>query len=228
MRDPYVDSNGVLINKLNIKSYDLLQKAEANIGFVKLINVDSIPVDGFDEDLLKRIHFHIFGDIFEWAGQYRKVPLVKEEFIFPGYSLPYTDYKDIHKELKRQLEELNAIDWEHMSPEEIASIYARKIALLWKVHPFRDGNTRTFLSFSYLYAKKHGFPFSMEVFTENLSRLYNTDGRVSRHSVRDKFVLASLADKDYPETAPLAAVFEEAMKKYREGEQDKYKKDIYR
>ena len=53
MKDPYIDSNDVLINKLNITNYDELNKAEADIGFVKLINVDSVETSYFDERLLK-------------------------------------------------------------------------------------------------------------------------------------------------------------------------------
>ena len=93
MNDPYVYSNGVLKNKLNIKSYEELNKAEADIGFAKLINVDSVDIDFFDDKLLKRIHKHIFEDIFDWAGEYRKVPLVKEELVLPGCTIQYTDYQ---------------------------------------------------------------------------------------------------------------------------------------
>lgn len=216
MNDPYVYSNGVLKNKLNIKNHDELKQAEADIGFLKLINVEFIEAETFDEELLKKLHKHIFGDIFEWAGEFRKCPLVKEEFIFPGYSVPYSYHKDIPKDLKQKIKELNQTPWSDMSKEEIASVFARKIALLWKVHPFRDGNTRTILSFSYLYAKEHGFPMDMETFTNNIARLYYENGKVSRHSIRDKFVIASLEEENYPEVAPLASVFEQAMKKYSE------------
>lgn len=216
MRDPYTNDNGVLRNKLNITDYDELKKSEADIGFLKLISVDSVDKGSYDENLIKRIHKHIFEDIFEWAGEYRTVPLVKEELVLPGYSLPYTPFRDIPKELKKKVQELNEVPWESMTKEDIATTYARKIALLWKVHPFRDGNTRTVLSFSYLYAKKHGFPFDIHTFIENLSRTYREDGKVSRYSIRDKFVLASLDDKDYPEVEPLARVFEESMANYEE------------
>lgn len=215
MNDPYVDSNGVLKNKLGIKDSKELCKAEADIGFLKLIDIDSVHIDYFDSELLKRIHKHIFEDIFEWAGEFRTVPLVKEEVVLPGYSIPYTSPREVPKELREKIHELNSIPWYKMTHEEISSIFARKIALLWKVHPFRDGNTRTILSFSYLYAKEHGFPLDMQTFTENLSRKYNDNGTISRYSVRDKFVLASLDDKDYPEVQHLALIFEEAMKNYK-------------
>lgn len=223
MKDPYVNENNVLINKLNIDDYDLLNQAEADIGFSKLINIDSIDVEVFDEELLKRLHKHIFEDIFDWAGEYRTVPLYKEEVVLPGCSLPYTEYKEISKELHQKLTELNSIAWHKMTIEEISYTFARKLALIWLVHPFRDGNTRTILSFAYIYAKEHGFTFDIETFTEGLSRKYNEDGKINSLSIRDKFVLASLDEKNKPDIELLAEVFEKAINNYRKEEQAKIK-----
>ena len=213
MKDPYVNTNNVLINKMGIDDYEELNQMEADIGFIKLIDIDSVYLDYFDKDLIKRIHKHIFEDIFSWAGEYRTVPIVKEEVVLPGYSLPYSDYKNIEKELDEKLSELNSIAWKNLNTSEIAYTFARKLALIWKIHPFRDGNTRTMLSFAYLYAKEHSFEFDMKTFTDNLSRKYNENGKITSYSIRDKFVLASLDQKDYPEVEHLARVFEEAIKK---------------
>lgn len=216
MKDPYVDSNGVLINKFNINDEDMLNQVEADVCFIKLINIDSLDLSYFDENLLKTIHKHIFEDVYTWAGEYRTVPIVKEEVILPGYSLLYTHHNNISKELNKKLAELNSISWKNYNPSEIAYVFARKLALLWKVHPFRDGNTRTMLSFAYLYAQEHSFSFDMKVFTENLSRKYNENGKQINYNVRDKFVLAALDDKDYPEVEHLANLFETAIKKEQE------------
>jgi len=216
MKDPYVDENGVLINKLGITDNEELKQAEADIGFLKLINIDSIDIDVFDSELIKRIHYHIFNDIYDWAGQYRSVPVVKEELVLPGLSLEYTSPNQIEKTLKQKVTELNSIAWQNLSTHEIATSFARELALIWRVHPFRDGNTRTTLSFAYIYAKEHGFPFDMEMFTEALNRVYTEDGKVRSYSIRDKFVLASLDEKDYPEVEHLARVFEYAINKEKE------------
>ena len=219
MNDPYVYENGVLKNKLGIKSYEELNRAEADIGFIKLVNVDSVDVDYFDENLLKRIHKHIFGEIFDWAGEFRTVPIIKEELVLPRYTIPYSQHKKIDKDLKEKLRQLNSYAWQNMDTYRISIIFAREMALLWKVHPFRDGNTRTMLAFSYLYAKEHGFPFDMKTFTEGLNRKYN-NGKVTSYSIRDKFVLACLDEKDYPEVEHLAKVFENAINKYQENHKE--------
>lgn len=217
MKDPYTyEDTGVLKNKMGIKDKRKLDQAEADIGFIKLINIDSVNFDYFDDNLIKNIHKHIFEDVFDWAGEYRKVSLYKEELVLPGYSIPYAEPKNIEKELSDKMKDLNSIAWQNMDVSEISIIFARKIATIWRVHPFRDGNTRAMLSFSYLYAKEHGFPFDLKTFIKELSRKYDENGNVASYSIRDKFVLASLDSKDYPEVEHLAYVFECAINSYGE------------
>ena len=59
MKDPYVLENGTLANKLNITDYAELNRAEADIGFGKLISIQSIQTEKMNIELLKRIHKHI-------------------------------------------------------------------------------------------------------------------------------------------------------------------------
>ena len=40
MKDPYVQGNGTLKNKLGIEEYTELNAAEKDIGFVKLIDIE--------------------------------------------------------------------------------------------------------------------------------------------------------------------------------------------
>jgi cell filamentation protein len=215
MRDPYILDNGVLRNKLGITDIDELRKAEADIGFLKLINIDSLS-GSLNEKLLRDIHRHIFEDIFDWAGNFRTVPLVKEELVLPGYSIPYCDSKNIKKELTNRINKMNMINWNEMDIKQLSMTFAREIALLWKVHPFRDGNTRTTLSFAYIFAKKKGFPFSIEPFLESLDRKYDEHNHIKQYSIRDKFVLASLDDEYNPEVKHLAAVFKKAITQDKE------------
>ena len=215
MKDPYVNENRVLINKFGITEYDELNEVEAVIGKTKLLSLDDINVTYFNEDLIRDIHNYIFKDIFDWAGNYRSVPIFKEELVLPRYSVPYSEPKNISKDLKRTINDINKIDWSTLKGEDLTDLFARKMAIVWKVHPFRDGNTRTIVSFSYLYAKSHGFNMDMNTFLDNLVRIYAEES-VKRYSIRDKFVLASLDDKDYPEVKPLSKVYKKAMNNYRQ------------
>lgn len=208
--DPYTYKNGVLRNKLGIKDYNELNKAEASIGFVKLINVDSLKPEYFNAEFIKDIHKHIFEDIFEWAGNFRTTALFKEELVLNGMTVPYSEVSKIEQDLNRVLNDLNSTVWQNMDADQIAFTFARKIALLWRVHPFRDGNTRTILSFAYIFARDYGFEFDMEEFTKQLRRKMDDEGKVIDYSIRDKFVVACLDES--PQVGPLAYVFKNAIK----------------
>ena len=215
MKDPYINKNGALINKFGITDYEELNEVEATIGYIKLTDLDKIKITYFNEELIQRIHNFIFCDVFDWAGDYRITPIYKEELVLPRYSVPYSEPKNISSDLNRKLDDINNTNWDNLYNEELMIEFARKMALLWKVHPFRDGNTRTMLSFSYLFAKEYGFRMDMNTFLNNLSRVYGKE-RVLKYSIRDKFVLASLDEDNYPEVKPLVKVYQKALNNYRQ------------
>ena len=217
LNDPYILDNGVLKNKLGITDYERLRAAEADIGFAKLIDIDSIYKGKLDSDFMCDIHRHIFEEIFDWAGNYRTVPVFKKEIVIPGISLEYENPKKIEKSLINTIKDLDKTNWSNMETKQIPFEFARKLAILWKVHPFRDGNTRTTLAFADLYAKEHGFPLDIGFLLKNLTRRTNQYGKTI-HSIRDRFVLASLDKKDDPEPEHLAKLLEIAMEKVKDEE----------
>lgn len=211
MKDPYILENGTLRNLLGIEEYKELKRAEADIGFAKLINVESVNNDELDVELIRRIHKHIFEDIFEWAGEYRTTPLFKaERFVIPGLSINYTRPDKIETELLQSFHELNGMKWKGRRLEEISLDFAKHLARIWKVHPFRDGNTRTLLSFACIYAAEHGYPMDKTVFLNKLARPDLEDER-RNYSVRDYFVFATLDPEHYPEPEYLASLIQQAI-----------------
>ena len=211
-QDPYVLENGTLKNKLGITDYEKLRKAEAGIGAAKLIDIGSEFLRDFDSELLRNLHKHIFEDIYDWAGQYRTVPLYKEEMlIIPGRSLDYTQPNEIIGKLDEKLRILNETSWKGKSVDDISLEFSKKLAAIWKVHPFRDGNTRAIMSFADLYARMHGFPFDMGIVMYNLDRKYDENGRPKTYSIRDMFVAAAI--DEYPEPELLARVFKRGIER---------------
>ena len=53
MKDPYIQPNGTLKNKLGIKEYDELNSAEKDIGFVKLIDIGESFKQKYNKEYLK-------------------------------------------------------------------------------------------------------------------------------------------------------------------------------
>ena len=209
--DPYVYENGVLINKLGITKYYELCDAERDLLAEKVATTEKVQPQRIDVSFLKAIHAYIFDDIFDWAGEIRTVNLYKEEcFFIPGISLNYTAPEKIESELREAIHQLNSIRWGRKSVDEIATEFATNIAKIWRILPFRDGNTRTIIGFAKAFARKHNFPLDISVFTQVLSRPVK-DGYFCGYSFRDMLVGASLDEA--PEPEHLIAIFKQAIEK---------------
>lgn len=224
MKDPYIQENGTLKNKLGITKYKDLNDAEKDIGFAKLIDIGESFKQKYDVEYIKSIHRHIFEDIFDWAGEFRTVPVYKTEIVIPGLSLEYSAPKNIEKDLNSILEELNSINWSGKNIDEITVQFTEQLARIWRVHPFRDGNTRTTLAFAENYSREHGFPMDIGILLEQLTRLVTPKGDVKRYSIRDKFVLAALDKKDYPEPEHLQILIKQSILSGIQKEKEKQSK----
>lgn len=211
MKDPYVLEDGTLKNLLGITDYEELKKAEKDIGFIRLTNIDIAFSNKFNKELLQDIHKHIFEDIFSWAGEFRKVPIYKEEVVIPGLSLEYCNYKKIPQELDKCLTEFNRVNWDSLDLDAKIQTFTELLARLWRIHPFRDGNTRTTMVFASLFAKEHDFPLDFDIILDNLTRQIGDNGKITRYSIRDKFVLAALDKKDYPEPEHLQSLLKHSI-----------------
>ncbi|MCT4574099.1 cell filamentation protein Fic, partial [Bacillus thuringiensis] len=67
------DGTDVLKNKFGIKDQAELEELEKLITTAKIAELEIKPIPGnFDLDHLKKIHKHIFEDIYEFAGQIRQ------------------------------------------------------------------------------------------------------------------------------------------------------------
>lgn len=210
-KDPYIQENGTLKNKLGISDYNELTMAEKDITFSKFLNIQNTFRTKFDISYIKSIHKHIFEDIFEWAGEFRNIPVYKEEIVIPGLSLDYSDSKNIEKELTSCLEKINNTDWESLTLEEKSVTFTKYLTEFWKIHPFRDGNTRTTLTFASQFSKEHNFPLDLGFLLDNLTRKLDENGKITQFSIRDKFVLSAIPKEYSPEPEHLNSLIHKAM-----------------
>ncbi len=176
----------VLINKYNIRDKELLEKFEIQKVFAKLLGLDVKPTRiayTYDVEHIVNIHKYLFGDIYEWAGIFRKENLYKSERVLSGGSAEYADYHEIVQRLERILEEYANIDWKKTSSKgEVVSDF---LLALWSIHPFREGNTRTCITFLWHYLKGKGVDFQVALLRDN--PMY----------VRDSLVMANYEQKEY-------------------------------
>ena len=81
--------------------------------------------------------------------------------------IEYADVFDIVNQSEIILSKMNSIVWNDLSDEQKADIFAEQMSAIWKIHPFREGNTRTIIIFCCDFADKHGFSFDRELFKDN-------------------------------------------------------------
>ena len=145
--DPYCykDTN-VLKNLLNIEDSSSFDDAEADYTSLRLRELAERPLRGkYDINHFFKMHQYIFQDIFAWAGTPRTINIYKEEPVLGGLSIDYSDYKDIENDLNSSLAKMKEIDWDNS--DNLAKTLSGIIAEVWRVHPFREGNTRTVITF---------------------------------------------------------------------------------
>ena len=134
-RNCYPESD-VLINKYNIRDKELLEKFEIQKVFAKLLGLDVKPTRiayTYDVEHIVNIHKYLFGDIYEWAGTFRKENLYKSERVLSGGSAEYADYNEIDKRLKKLLQEYADFDW--MTAMEKGDVVSDFLLELWSIHP---------------------------------------------------------------------------------------------
>ena len=169
MRDPYLyDNVPVLRNRLDIQNQDLLDDAEADYVVYRLIDLALNPLPGdYHTAHLLKMHEYIFQDIFDWAGQPRTIAIYKEEDILGGQSVEYSDPFDIINDIHHVLESMRKKSWRSMNQDKLTKEFCESLAKLWKIHPFREGNTRTTITFCCQFADENGFPVNRKLFEEN-------------------------------------------------------------
>ena len=169
MRDPYLyEDVAVLRNKLDIRQQELLDEAEADYVVFRLkdLALNPLPGDYHTVHFLK-MHEFIFQDIFEWAGKPRTISIYKEEDVLGGQSIEYSDPFDIVKDLHHVLHDMRSKEWKKMSREQISCEFCDSLAKLWKIHPFREGNTRTTVTFCCQFADEMDFSINRKLLEDN-------------------------------------------------------------
>lgn len=169
MLDPYLYSGmSVLKNKFNIKEQDDLDEMEAEYTSFRLKQIAENKLQGnYDFQHFCEFHRWIFQDIYDWAGVPRTIDMYKPEKVLGGISVEYTETENIKEMVFTALKNMNSIKWDELPLDQKAEKFSRSIAEIWKVHSFREGNTRTVITFCCQFAESQGFPLDRELFEKN-------------------------------------------------------------
>jgi cell filamentation protein len=152
-QDHYLDPDtGVLENKLGIKDEDELRRAEASLVAWRSFELSEKSIQGpFDLDHLKAIHKHLFGDLYEWAGEIRDIDLARDNSYFANHKYIVSAAREIFPRLAEE-NYLKGLDASTFSAR--AAFYLGGLNAL---HPFRDGNGRAQREFINHLAFKNGY-----------------------------------------------------------------------
>ena len=107
MPDPYLyEDVPVLRNKLGIKDEGTLDLIEAEQSRMNMMLLYEKGFNDFSPTGLRQIHRFLFGDIYSWAGEYRKINIEKAERLLGGRSVWYSNDEMIERDLQAAFGEI--------------------------------------------------------------------------------------------------------------------------
>lgn len=132
----YTDTN-VLRNRFGIRDVVQLKQVEDDLTTIRQQDLIEKPITRrFTANHLCSIHQYLFGDVYSFAGHYRRESIAKGQTVFENPS-------DIERKLKKLLAELKGEDYlKGVSEQEFLPRLAYYFAELNFLHPFREGNGR--------------------------------------------------------------------------------------
>lgn len=145
----------VLRNKLALTDQDELDEYETAMFIVR--SEEHWPEGDLDVAHYLSLHHHLFQDVYDWAGELRSIRIGKggNWFCYPEH---------IQAQLKHVFQLLaNADAFKGLALGDFAAHAAHLLAEINAIHPFREGNGRTQLTFLALLAEHVGLPFNAEV-----------------------------------------------------------------
>jgi cell filamentation protein len=152
-RNPYCyPGTSVLINLLDLRDQAALDAFEADASAER--SSQPLPGGRLGYRHYLAVHQHLFGDVYAWAGQIRKVRIAKQ-----GHAFCYPEHID--REMRRLFADLETR--KQLSGKDAATFAtqaAHFLAELNAIHPFREGNGRTQLSFFMVLAERAGHPLA--------------------------------------------------------------------
>lgn len=171
--DPYLyDDVPVLKNLPGIKNSEELKRAEGDLTRMSMGIVYTREYEKFNTETLCDIHRTIFGGLYEWAGEFRTIPIRESEEVLGGDTVRYAAPAEIKKQLDMASKEIAKIKRTE-SKKDILFKIVRITASIWQTHPFREGNTRSVVAFSVLLAAKLGIELDYELFAQNAAYVRN-------------------------------------------------------
>ena len=145
-------NTSVLRNRFQIRDNQTLRMIEADISAARQSELLEHPLNGhFSPNHLCRIHQKLLGDVYPFAGHYRREDIAKG-------STRFLAHQDIPRKLSHLLQQLQAEkSLMGLDRSELIVRSAYYMAELNYIHPFREGNGRAVREFMRLLYLRNGY-----------------------------------------------------------------------
>ena len=117
-------------------------------------------------DYLKYVHKYLFQDVYEFAGEFRKVDFSKHERILNNDSVAYGDHKLLEQSLDYDITIEKNKNYNEMNIVDVINNITDFSSRIWQIHPFREGNTRTTAIFIEKYLVSLGYNVDNTLFKD--------------------------------------------------------------
>ncbi|WGD37566.1 Fic family protein [Lysinibacter sp. HNR] len=142
IHDPYIDPHtGLLRNLVGAKTKIDLDTAEVDLSLSRLAELlENPPPPTGDLDELQAIHYHLFRDVYDWAGELRTVDIWKNTIGSTAFQSRTAIPIGVNY-VAQQLRDENMLHG--LNRQQFIDRLAVHYDELNYAHPFREGNGRT-------------------------------------------------------------------------------------
>lgn len=114
------------------------------------------------------IHRRLFDDIYSDAGKPREFNISKKEWVLEGETVIYASADNLMATLEYDISQEKKFQFCGLSKTQIIEDLASIISLVWQLHIFSEGNTRTTAIFLIKYLRKLGYTqVNNDLFADN-------------------------------------------------------------
>jgi cell filamentation protein len=197
-----VPGGTVLRNRLDIYDFDELARVEHLLVTGRtdqLQRGDVLVQRTFDLGHQRTIHRHLFGDVYDWAGELRTVELYKDS------PVPFATPSDIPRVTDTAAQIIGSTPWGELGKDDFAERMSNVFAWVNYAHPFREGNGRTAKVFIMHVAELSRYRLRFDVIEPdrwNIASMYTLPDRESAAPIPTLMIpvfadMSELRDNDF-------------------------------